>query len=158
MDTTCFACGSDNPYGLHMAFSTDGRKLYSSVTPEKHLSGWDTLLHGGIISTLLDEIMAWTAIHMLQRVILTKSMQVEFLHPIQVHTQLEVQGWVDSQESERKAWIAGAIFNAQGLEMARSKGEMVLFEPDSKLLRRILPEQTTDSVRRRFTCQDEQEG
>lgn len=149
MDTSCFACGSENPCGLHMTFCTDGEKLYSTVTPPAHTSGWESLLHGGIISTMLDEIMAWTAIHLLQRVILTKSMQVEFLRPIQVHTKLEVQGWVERHE-DRKAWIRGVILDSKGREMAKSTGELALFAPDSKTLQRILPEEITQKVRRRF--------
>jgi uncharacterized protein (TIGR00369 family) len=149
MDTSCFACGSANPCGLHMKFFTDGEKLYSTVVPPAHLSGWESLLHGGIISTLLDEIMAWTAIHLLQRIILTKSMQVEFLRPIHVNTELEVQGWVEAQEGH-KAWIQGVILDSQGHRMAESKGELVLFEPDSKVLQRILPEEITHKVKQRF--------
>lgn len=97
-DTACFACGSDNPYGLHMKFSTDGTKLYSHLIPPAHMAGWENLLHGGIISTILDEIMAWTALYLLQWIILTKSLHVEFLRPIQVNTELEVQGWVEQQQ------------------------------------------------------------
>jgi len=149
MDTSCFACGSENVCGLHMEFHTDGEKLYSNVTPPAHLSGWESLLHGGIISTMLDEIMAWTAIHLLQRIILTKSMHVEFLHPIQVNTELEVQGWVEEQ-TDRKAWIQGLIVDSKGQELARSRGELVLFTPDSKVLQRILPASITEKVQRRF--------
>ncbi len=148
-DTACFACGSDNPYGLHMQFSTDGTKLYSHVMPPAHMTGWDHLLHGGIISTILDEIMAWTAIHLLQRVILTKSLQVEFMRPIQVNTGLEVQGWVEKQQ-ERRAWIKGVIYDEQEMEMARSTGEMVLFAPQDKVLQRILPLEMLAKVQQRF--------
>ncbi len=150
MDTTCFACGSGNPCGLHMEFFTDGERLYSTVTPPPHTSGWENLLHGGIISTMLDEIMVWTAIHLLQKVILTKSMQVEFLRPIRVDNQLNVQGWVDGQENERQARIRGVILDSRGKEMARSKGEMALFAPDSKSLQRILPENILEKVQKRF--------
>jgi len=132
-----------------MEFSTDGKKLYSQLIPPPHMSGWESLLHGGIIATILDEIMAWTAIHLLQRIILTKSMQVEFLRPISVNTQLEAQGWVEGQE-KRKAWIRGLILDSKGQELARSRGELVLFAPDSKVLQRILPESITGKVQGRF--------
>ncbi|MFW5997837.1 MAG: PaaI family thioesterase [Desulfovermiculus sp.] len=149
MDTTCFACGSDNRCGLHMQFFTDGEKLYSTVIPPPHLSGWENLLHGGIISTMLDEIMVWTAMHLLQKVILTKSIQVEYLRPIQVNSELEIQGWVEKHD-ERTAWIQGVILDAKDREMARSRGEMALFAPDSKVLQRILPQNITEKARQRF--------
>jgi acyl-CoA thioesterase FadM len=74
---------------------------------------------------------------------------VEFLRPIQVNTELEVQGWVEKQQ-ERKAWIKGVIYDQQEMEMARSTGEMVLFVPDDKVLQRILPQEMLTKVQQRF--------
>lgn len=32
-ESSCFACGQTNPFGLHMQFSSDGSRLYSTLTP-----------------------------------------------------------------------------------------------------------------------------
>ena len=58
-DHHCFACGPQNPHGLKMTFYTDERSVYSWVTVPGHLRGWDNLIHGGVISAILDEIMSW---------------------------------------------------------------------------------------------------
>jgi len=65
-DHNCFACGPNNPGGLAMKFYSDGETVVSRLRVDEHLCGWDNLLHGGIISTMLDEIMSWTIIHLLQ--------------------------------------------------------------------------------------------
>ena len=48
IDPHCFACGPDNPQGLHMHFATDGQRLKSTLTVPEHVRGWSNLAHGGV--------------------------------------------------------------------------------------------------------------
>lgn len=59
-DHNCFGCGADNPWGLHLIFfaEPDGA-VFSNWTPEVNHQGYDGMVHGGIISTVFDEVMAW---------------------------------------------------------------------------------------------------
>ena len=107
-DRNCFACGIDNPYGLHMVFATDGQTVISDITIPPHLCGWHRLVHGGIIATLMDEIMSWTAIHLLQRLILTRSMEIEFLRPVLMQVPLRVEGRVEKMVSPKEAVLNAA--------------------------------------------------
>jgi uncharacterized protein (TIGR00369 family) len=58
-DHHCFACGASNPIGmrLHIELS-EGAARTEWVVGEDYV-GWSDKLHGGIIATLLDEVMAW---------------------------------------------------------------------------------------------------
>lgn len=58
-DHHCFACGASNPIGmrLHIELS-DGAARTEWVVGDDYV-GWSDKLHGGIIATLLDEVMAW---------------------------------------------------------------------------------------------------
>lgn len=38
---TCFACGTNNPSGLKMKFSTDGKRVCSSIRSPSTMTGWD---------------------------------------------------------------------------------------------------------------------
>ena len=58
-DHACFGCGDDNPIGLHLHFSPSSDGVRADFTPETVHQGFDGIIHGGIISTLLDEAMAW---------------------------------------------------------------------------------------------------
>jgi acyl-coenzyme A thioesterase PaaI-like protein len=52
----CFVCGIENPIGLHLAFYTDDeRRCIAHFWPRAEHQGYPGHLHGGIISTLLDE-------------------------------------------------------------------------------------------------------
>ena len=56
-DTMCFGCGRDNPVGLHLHFRTDEDGCYTSFVPQPVHQSYDGRMHGGLISTLLDETM-----------------------------------------------------------------------------------------------------
>ena len=128
-DHQCFGCGPANPSGLRMKFFTDDTSVFSWLKVPDHLTGWDNLVHGGILSTILDEIMSWSATYLLKKMILTKSMTVDFIKPVYVGTELKVEGNVFEKQSDREAVMQGKIYNKKGVLCAKSKGIYVLFEP-----------------------------
>jgi len=138
----CFGCSPQNPCGLKMAFFTDDRSVFSWVTVPEHLCGWDRLVHGGIISTLLDEIMSWSAVYLLKRVILTKTMTVEFLKPVFIGETLKLEGRIHEQVSDREAVMEAALSNPAGEVCARSKAVFALITPRISRKMGILDEAT----------------
>ncbi len=116
-----------------MKFYTNEKSLFSWVTVPEHLCGWDKLVHGGIISTILDEIMSWSAITMLQRIILTKSMTVDFIKPVFINNKLKAEGRLLKKESEREAVMEGLLYNSEGVLCARALGTFALFTPSAAI-------------------------
>lgn len=57
----CFGCGRENPIGLHLAFRRENGGARAEFTPRPEYQGWDGVLHGGILLTLLDETLAYAA-------------------------------------------------------------------------------------------------
>ena len=56
---SCFVCGESNSAGLKLRFETDGRVVRARFRPRAEHVGFKQVIHGGIISTVLDEIMVW---------------------------------------------------------------------------------------------------
>ena len=57
-DDWCFACGQSNPRGLQLKdFKFDGTHYSVTWQPSRYYQGWAEILHGGIVATLLDEVM-----------------------------------------------------------------------------------------------------
>lgn len=58
----CFACGTENGRGLHMHVDLDGDRHEAScrITLDPDLQGWDGVAHGGIVSTLMDELLCYS--------------------------------------------------------------------------------------------------
>jgi len=119
---TCFGCGAINPIGLHMEFFTDGQRVYSLVSVPLAMAGWDHTVHGGILSTLLDEIMGWTVIYLLRKIGVTKSMTVEFIKPVRVGQNLTVVGAIEEIRSERQVLVSGVISTDDDVVCARAQG------------------------------------
>lgn len=129
-DRGCFGCGADNPYGLHMEFASDGEQVVSSLMVPEHLCGWDNIINGGIVSTIHDEMMSWTAIQLLRKMILTKSVKVDFLKPLYTNRELEARGRIYTEVSPREAIVESSIFDSAGTCCSKGQGTFALITPE----------------------------
>jgi uncharacterized protein (TIGR00369 family) len=125
----CFACSPVNEAGLQMKFFTNEKTVLSRVTIPDHLCGWNNVAHGGVISTILDEIMSWAAMYLLKRIVLTESMTVEFVKPVIISEIMEAEGKVLELKGKRDAIIEGVITNSAEKVCARSTGTFKTFSP-----------------------------
>ncbi len=125
----CFGCSQTNPSGLQMAFWADENTVTSNVTVPQHLCGWNNLVHGGVLSTILDEIMSWATIHLLKQIPMTKSISIDFIKPVFVGNPLKVKGRVLKKIDRREALMEGTILNADDVCCARATGTFAIFSP-----------------------------
>ncbi len=125
----CFGCSPTNPSGLRMRFLTDGEAVYSRLKVPEHLCGWSNIVHGGVLTTILDEIMSWSAIHLLKRIALTQNIAVEFLKPVHVGGELRAEGRILETSAKNDAFTEGALYDAQGELCVRSKAAFKVFSP-----------------------------
>ncbi len=124
----CFGCSSGNPYGLQMEFFSDNESLFSWLTVPNHLCGWDNLVHGGVLSTILDEIMGWTAIHFLKKFAFTRAMTIEFLKSVQIGEKIWAQASVlEVTGGKREAIVEGRLYKEEKTICAKSVGTFRLF-------------------------------
>jgi uncharacterized protein (TIGR00369 family) len=89
----CFVCGEKNSGGLRLNFELDKEKktLQTIFVPSPTYQGWDGIVHGGIISTLLDEVMA-KLVYELGYQAVTASLEVRFKKPALILEPLRVCG------------------------------------------------------------------
>jgi acyl-coenzyme A thioesterase PaaI-like protein len=62
-DGACFVCGKDNPAGLQLSFESRNGTITATFTPRAEHQGYKLMVHGGILSAVLDEASAWAAIN-----------------------------------------------------------------------------------------------
>lgn len=74
----CFGCSPKNPYGLHMEFYEDGEDIVSIWHPETNYQGWVNTMHGGILSTLIDETCGWVVTRKMQTSGYTTGLNIKF--------------------------------------------------------------------------------
>ncbi len=125
----CFACSPKNPYGLKMDLFTDETSVMSRITLPEHFSGWGSVAHGGILSTILDEIMGWAGLYLLRQITLTKNMTIEFIKAAYVGESLEAVGRVIGTNGKRNAEIEGVITRDNGEVCVKSRGDFTTLSP-----------------------------
>ena len=130
---SCFGCGAENPIGLHMHFQTDEEKMYSFITVPTTMAGWDTTVHGGILSTIMDEIMGWSVIYLLERIGVTKTMTVEFKKPLYVGAELIAVGSIQEVRSSREVVVLGEIYNQDHVLCVRTTAVFATMTPQAAL-------------------------
>ena len=125
----CFACGPDNPEGMHLKFTLDKKRqmfVCRFRLPSRY-TGPPGHCHGGIIATILDDAMG--KVNKLHNVVaLTREMTVEYLKPVPLNKPLRVE----SRELERRGTQhinAAEILNRKGEVLARSRGVFIAIDP-----------------------------
>ncbi len=89
----CFVCGEENPGGLRLTFEIDKEKqtLKTTFVASSVYQGYDGIVHGGIVSTLLDEAMAKLAYEMGYNAV-TATLEIRFKKPAPILERLNVYG------------------------------------------------------------------
>jgi acyl-coenzyme A thioesterase PaaI-like protein len=134
----CFACGTNNPLGLGMSFYNLGKTVRSDIVLNEHHVGWENLAHGGIISTILDEIMGWTVIAFKRVFFVTRSIEIHYLRPVEVNSPLTAIGEIEADSAPKGCSTKGALLDAHGKKLAEGRAEMTYLS--AKRLP-LLPEQ-----------------
>src|SRR5688572_2658194 len=125
----CFACGNDNPAGMHLKFFLDEprRRFVANIRLARRYEGPPGHAHGGIVATVLDEAMG--KVNKLRSAIaLTSQMKVEYLKPVPLRQPLVVEGY-ELRHRGRRHTNAAEIRNQKGDVLARSTGVFIALDP-----------------------------
>ena len=116
----CFVCGNKNDIGLKIDFFHKEGKAIAEYSPTPEFEGYKDILHGGIISALLDEVMIKSII---ARGIytLTSRIDIRFKSFARTGEKILLEGWM--KEDRRRLILAeGKAFNQGGELIAVAKG------------------------------------
>jgi uncharacterized protein (TIGR00369 family) len=120
----CFACGLENPIGLKMAFyEDDNGRVTAQFTPGDQHQGYPGVVHGGIVTALLDEVLGRVAIAA-GRWMVTGRLNIRFRRPIPVGETLTIVGEVVSWK-KRTLEARGEIKLADGQVGAEATGTFI---------------------------------
>jgi uncharacterized protein (TIGR00369 family) len=122
----CFGCGGDNAGGMKLTFEQDNvnRKIVGRFVLGERYQGGGGFAHGGIIATLLDEVMGKVCRFREVRAV-TAELTVEYLKPVNVQNEIVVEGR-ETEQKGRNLFMTGEIRNGVGEVLARGKGRFVV--------------------------------
>ena len=127
-DHNCFACGRENPIGMGLHIELGEGTARTTWTAGDDFVGWSDKVHGGIIATLLDEVMAW-APSSFDSWAVTAEMSVRFRSPALPGEEMVATGRV--VERRRRIYeVAGDVIGADGRAHRRGPWPVPWREPD----------------------------
>lgn len=114
-----------------MTFYVFEGSVRSELVLNGHHVGWEGIAHGGIVSTILDEIMGWTVIAFKRAFFVTRSMEVRYLRPVPIQMPLTAVGRMaeGSEAGERGCKVTGSLLDAQGNRLAEAQADMAFLSP-----------------------------
>jgi uncharacterized protein (TIGR00369 family) len=129
-DHNCFACGGENPIGMHLHIELGEGSAQATWQPGPDFVGWEDKVHGGLLATLLDEVMAW-APSSYDSWAVTAEMNIRYRSPANPGELLSARGWV-TQRRRRIYHVRGEVTGADGRLIAEAEGRFLGATPEQK--------------------------
>jgi uncharacterized protein (TIGR00369 family) len=129
-DHNCFACGGSNPIGMRLHIELGEGTARTSWRAGDDFVGWSDKLHGGIVATMLDEVMAW-ACASFDAWAVTAEMNIRYRSPASPGEELLAEARV-VRKRRRIYDVEGAVRTVDGRLIAEGGGRYLGASPSAK--------------------------
>jgi uncharacterized protein (TIGR00369 family) len=126
---SCFVCGTANPHGLDLAPEREGHKVVARFTPGEAHCGFSRAVHGGIIASLLDEVVGVAAGLDSDSKCATVELTVSYKRPLLVGVPVRAEGWYVRRQG-RVVLGAGHIVDGDGRVLATARGKFMTLDDE----------------------------
>ena len=125
----CFGCGAENPFGLRLKLEIRDSNVVAEFTPQRHHEGWPGVVHGGVISALLYEIMEnWPYLN--GSVTMMRSMDIRLVKPASIGQTIRAVSWMKRRDG-RELRIDGRL-ECHGATIAEGRASLVELSEDQR--------------------------
>ena len=128
----CFACGTLNVHGLQLDLHAGGDRCWTELTIADRFEGWAGIAHGGIVCTILDEVMAWS-LAARDAWSLTARMTVEFKRPVRIGVAIRAEGRLVAARRRLMETAARLVDATTGELLASAEAVYVVAAADQQL-------------------------
>jgi uncharacterized protein (TIGR00369 family) len=125
-DGHCFVCGDKNAAGMRLSWYIKDKETFAEFMPEKRFQGWKNVVHGGILSTLLDEAMT-RLVWKLHGPAVTAEVTIRYLAPAIVGEKMKIMGRI-VDDSKRLVTAQAEISKADGTPIARAESRILVLK------------------------------
>ena len=127
----CLVCGRENPHGLKLDLYVipESGIVRADFTPTEHHAGFERIVHGGMIATVLDEAMVWAATWRIKRFCLCGELIVRFRQATTPGQVLKVEAMVQTSRPKLVETV-GKIFDGAGKLLVTAQGKFVPVTPE----------------------------
>jgi uncharacterized protein (TIGR00369 family) len=129
-DHNCFACGDRNPIGMRLQIELGDGSAATTWRPGHDYAGWEDKVHGGLLATMLDEVMAW-APSSYDSWAVTAEMNLRYRSPANPGEELAARAWVTDRR-RRIYRVRGEVRGEDGRMIAEAEGRFLGASPTEK--------------------------
>ena len=126
----CFGCGENNPIGLKLKMKQENNMCSAYFVARKDLESYGDRLHGGIISTLLDEVMGDYVFRTAGVPTYTAKLNIRFRSAVRIGERVKAEGWIESHRG-RLYITKGRVLHEDGTIAAEAEGKMMEATPNT---------------------------
>ena len=127
---SCFVCGQRNPSGLKLRFETDGSLVRTRFLPSEATVGFKGVVHGGLLATVLDEIMVWACAVPTRRFAFCAELNVRFVNSLAPGEEVLVTGELVANRRNRLFETKATAQTATGRVLAEATGKYIPIKPE----------------------------
>jgi acyl-coenzyme A thioesterase PaaI-like protein len=126
----CFGCGSANPKGLGLQHTTQGEYVVTEFTPQDEHQGWPGIVHGGVMETLLYEVLEN---HPFLRgdVAMMRTMSTSFRRPARIGDRIVARSWLKARNG-KEIEVAAELKAEGGTVLTEGSATMVVLSDAQK--------------------------
>ncbi len=126
----CFVCGYHNPAGLGLDLHSDGRLVRATVVFRPEHAGFSGVVHGGLITTVLDEMMAWVIGVNTRSFAFAAELNVRFVRPVSPGSELTASAELAENRRGRLFRTTARLVDGSGATVAEATGTFLPIPAD----------------------------
>lgn len=131
MSRDCIICGRDNAVGARVRFQPEAEGVTARVEAPPHFQGFGGVLHGGLVTALLDDAMWWAIFARHRLPTMTVELTVRYRRPVPVGEPLLVSGRITEARKNSRLFLAhGTIHDDAGTLLAEADAKFLPAPPD----------------------------
>ncbi len=140
----CFGCSPAHPIGLRLRFERVGDAIVTRYVPPEQFQGPPGVLHGGLATTLADEIAAWTVVGLRHRFGFTGAIDARLRRPIRIGREVVGRGHI-AEDRGRVVKVAVTLHQDDALAL---EGRFTFALLDRAAAERLLGAELPEAWRR----------
>jgi acyl-coenzyme A thioesterase PaaI-like protein len=116
---------------MNLDLHIGGERCWTELTLADRFQGWDGIAHGGIVCTILDEVMAWS-LAASDNWGMTARMTVTFKRPVPLGIPIRAEGWVTRRRRRLVDTAARMVDRGSGELLATAEAVYVAADETQK--------------------------
>ena len=122
--TQCFGCGKDNPIGLKLDMHVNESDSYAEFVPKPEHQSYDDRMHGGLVSTLIDEVMGNHVFVLTGKPAYTADLHLRFKASVKIGEKVRIESHIVSRRG-RLFVTKGCIIKENGTVAVTAEAKLM---------------------------------